>query len=43
MKERKKKDDSNVVTGMNYGVASFLSWSTSICNHETSISRIRVP
>jgi hypothetical protein len=31
-KENRKKDDSYVVIGMNYGISSFLSWSKSICN-----------
>ena len=40
MRER-KKDDFNVATGINYSVASSLSWSTSICNPEMGITRIR--
>ena len=30
IKKQKKKDDSDVATGMAYGVASLLSWSKSI-------------
>ena len=33
----------NVATGMNYGVASSLSWSKSICCPEMGIMRIRGP
>jgi hypothetical protein len=39
----KRNDDSNVVIVVNYGVASFSSWSKSICNPETCITRIRRP
>lgn len=34
IKER-KKDDCDVAMGVNYCVASFPSWSTSICSFET--------
>ena len=37
----RKKDDSDVATGGNYGVASFSSWSKSTCNFEMGITRIR--
>ena len=40
-KKERKKDDSAVATGMQYGVASFSSWSRSVCNLETGIMRIR--
>ena len=42
-KERKerKKDDSYVVTGMNYGISSFLSWSKSVCNLKIGMMRIK--
>ena len=38
--ERKteKNEDSNVATGMNYGFASFSSWSKSTCNSEMDIT-----
>jgi hypothetical protein len=36
-----KIDDSDVATGMNYGVASFSSWSKSTCNPKTGLVRIR--
>ena len=32
VKKEGKKGDSDVVAGVNYGVASFSSWSKSICN-----------
>jgi hypothetical protein len=35
-----KKDDSDVATGVDYGVSSFLSWSTSICNPKMDVTRI---
>ena len=42
--ERKeKKDNSNIATSVNYGVASFSSWSKCICNTETGIIRNREP
>ena len=34
----RKKDDSDVATGMNYGVASSSSWSQSIGNPKTGIA-----
>ena len=37
----RKKDGSDVATGMKFGVVSFSSWSKSICNLETGIMRIR--
>lgn len=40
-RRKKKKDDSDVATGVKYGVASFSSWSKSICNLEIDFSRIR--
>ena len=39
----KEKDDSGVATGVNYGVASFSSWSKSGCNLDTGIMRIIEP
>jgi hypothetical protein len=42
-KKEIRKDKFNVTTGMNYGVASFLSWSKSICNPEIGIIEIRGP
>ena len=39
--KKEKKDDSNVDTFVNYGVASFSSWSKSICNLETNVMIIR--
>ena len=32
-----KKDDSNVATNMNHGIASSCSWFKSICNPEMGI------
>ena len=40
---RKKKEIFDVATGMIYGVASFSSWSKSICDSKTNIMRIRGP
>ena len=40
---RIKKDDYDVVTNVNYGVALFPSWAKSICNGEMGITRIRAP
>ena len=40
-KDERKQDGSDAATGVNYSVASFLSWSKSICNSETGISKIR--
>ena len=42
MKER-KEDNSYDATGVDSDVASFLSWSKSICNPESSSMRIRGP
>ena len=39
----RKNDRFDVATTMNYGVASFLSWSKSICNPKMGIMRKRVP
>ena len=36
-----QKDDFNVVTSVNYGVASFSSWSKFIRNIEMGITKIR--
>ena len=41
-KER-KKDDYDVATSMNYVIASFSSWSESICNPKMGILRIEGP
>ena len=38
-----KKADSDHATSMNYGVASSLSWSKSICNPKTGMVRITRP
>ena len=40
-KNERKKDDSDVATGMNDGVASFSSWSISIRNPEKHLMRIK--
>lgn len=40
---RKKKEISDVATGMIYGVASFSSWTKSMCDSKTSIMRIIGP
>ena len=42
MQER-NKDDSGIVIGVNYGVASFLSWSKSICNPKHALQELKVP
>ena len=43
-KERKRrKDDFDVATGVNYGVDSFSSWSKCIWNSEMGITKIRGP
>ena len=42
-KKERKKDNSNVATSMNCGIAFFSSWSKSMCNPETGITRIRGP
>ena len=39
----RKKDDSNVATGVIQDVASSSSWSKSICNPKTKIMRNRGP
>ena len=39
----RKKDNTDVATGMNYGVASFFSWSKATCNPKWGITRIRGP
>ena len=41
-KER-KKDDSNIATHVNYGVASFLSSSKSLCNLEMALQELEGP
>jgi hypothetical protein len=41
--ESRMKDNSNVAIGMNYDVASVLSWSKSICNPDTCIIVIKGP
>lgn len=41
-KER-KKDDINVATNINYGVAFSSSWSESLCYPETNVTKIRRP
>lgn len=35
------RDDSDVATGMNFGVTSSSSWSNSVCNPKLGITRIR--
>ena len=42
-KERKKERQLDVVTDMNYGVASFSNWSKSICTPKTGIVRGKGP
>jgi hypothetical protein len=37
----RKNDNSDIASGVNYGVASFLSWWKSISNPETDNTRIR--
>ena len=37
----KRRSDSNVATGMKYGVASPSSWSNSLYDFETCITRIK--
>jgi len=39
-KKERKKDGSDVVTCMKYGIVSFSTWSESICNLDTDIMRI---
>lgn len=38
---RENKNDSNVATGIGYGVASLVSWFEFICDPETSITRMK--
>ena len=38
---KRKKDDSNIATILNYDVASSLSWSKFICNPEMGITRVK--
>ena len=40
---KRKKENSNVATSMIYVIASISSWSESICNPKTDISRIEGP
>jgi hypothetical protein len=40
-KKERKKDDSDVVTAVNHDADLFSSWSLSICNPETGITRFR--
>ena len=40
LEETRKKDDSDVVIGVNYGVASFSSWSKPFCS---SIQELETP
>ena len=42
-KKERKKDDSDVATDVDYGVALFSSWSKSISNPETAIREIEPP
>ena len=42
-RSERKKDNSDVGVGVSYGVASFSSWSKSICNPKPGIARIRGP
>jgi hypothetical protein len=39
--EKKRTDESDVSTGVNYGVASLSSWSKSIENSKIGITRMR--
>ena len=41
--QKRKKGDFNFATGVNYGVASFSSWSKSICNLIMGIMRFKGP
>ena len=43
LRQLDKKDESDVATGENYGVASSLSWSKSKWNLKTCSRRIRGP
>jgi hypothetical protein len=38
-RKKKKEDDSKVSIGVNYSIASSLSWSKSICDLEMDITR----
>lgn len=38
-----QKDDSDVATSVNFGVASFFSWLKSVCSPEVGTTRIRGP
>lgn len=40
-KKERKMDDSDIAIGVKYGVALSSSWSKSICNHNTDITRIK--
>ena len=40
-RSKRKNDGDDVAKGVDYGVASFSSWSKSICNPVTCIRRIR--
>jgi hypothetical protein len=40
-KKERKKDESDIATGVNYGAASTWSWFKSMRNHETGITRNR--
>ena len=40
---RRGRDDSDVATGVNYGVASSSSWCKSVCHPETGMMRTRGP
>ena len=42
-RETKRRDDCDVATGVNFGVASTSNWSMSICDREMGIRRIRGP
>lgn len=37
----RERDDSDLANGMKYRIALSLSWTNSICNPETGITRIR--
>jgi hypothetical protein len=41
--KKKRRVDFDIATGMNYGVASYLSWSRFLYNSETDITRIEGP
>ena len=40
--KKKKLNDFDVVTAVNYGVGSSASWSSCIGNPETDITRVRI-